>query len=342
MFEFKHIVSSIYLALLGLTLCADPGKTLLYYPFQPQLTWDGSSLVEAPTYQMELHCRDAATGAIHTIKAPPRALSGLSLWDGIVSTLRIADNRAVYARRSLDETWQDFPTAIHLGDTDAQVNGIPLLLFEADTPGQFLAMNFCPMFGKGREGSPCSWWRQNAGGTLEAEGLVPLELDGPVLVPARTAKGVDPVELAPRYRGLAPFLEFPVPVPGAFLVVSWKAGIIWVIRASPAHSVRAIRLMALDEPRLAGKIPHPPVLLGLQPMANGHVLAAIRHEAAVLDPSVTDAEFVWKDIDPLEGKVTEADPALVAGYPAAFRPFTFDLEGHVVPSQNLIAGSGGN
>ncbi|MBL0311473.1 MAG: hypothetical protein IPP78_01915 [Holophagaceae bacterium] len=224
-------------------------------------------------------------------------------------------------------------------------------------------MNVDLGFAKGNEASICSWWRQRNDGTLEPESVIPIELDYPVFFAVGGVQSSITTQLSGRYHGLAPFLEYPIRVPGAFLVVSWNAGVLWVIKDGYPFPSRTIRLISLDDDHLAGKIQHPPVLLGIQPMLNGHVLIAMRSEKAVLDPPkeslkepkekagtpategnapttpvMAHPEILWKDLDPLEGTLTEADSLFLGDAPRTLTSeadarqfsFRFDLNGHLL------------
>ena len=253
----------------------------------------------------------------------------------MATTLRMKEGTIVLSRRFPDGLWQDYATSLDGAKGPDGVQGVPLTLDESDVPHLYFAMNVVPGFTDGREAAPCAWWKQDDEGRLHPEALVPIELEGAVFRPVPVGRTFW-AHLEPRYRGLAPFLEHPVRVKGAFLVVSMHAGILWVIKDGNPLPSQAIKLVSLDAARLAGRVPHDSVLLGLQPMPNGHVLIAMRSEQAVLDPpgSVAHPQILWKDLDPLEGVLADADSDLVAKAPTVLEEngtiaFTLDEEGRL-------------
>ena len=331
---------------------------------QPVIFWDGSSLVESSFLSPRIRCGDPKTGTSQDVEAPTSndtaartGALGIGIWNGVVSVLQLKAGHIIFSRRSTEGVWQDFPTSL---DGPSDIQGVPLTLNETERSDRFFAMNVGLGFAKGNEGSICSWWRQRNDGTLEPESVIPIELDYPVFFAVGGVQSSITTQLSGRYHGLAPFLEYPIRVPGAFLVVSWNAGVIWIIKDGYPYPSRTIKLISLDDEHLAGKIKHPPVLLGIQPMLNGHVLIAMRSEKAVLDPPkekpkekvvtppaegsapsvpvMAHPEIVWKDLDPLEGTLSEADAIFLGDAPRTLTSeaeawhfsFKFDLSGHLV------------
>jgi hypothetical protein len=343
---------------------------------QPVIFWDGASLVESSFLGTRIRCGDPKTGTFQNIDAPTgtdtagrTGALGISVWNGVVSVLQLKDGHIIFSRRSSEGVWQDFPTSL---DGPHDIQGVPFTLNETERSDRFFAMNVGLGFAKGNEGSISSWWRQRNDGALEPESIVPIELDYPVFLAVSGTKSSITTQLSARYLGLAPFLEYPIRVPGAFLVVSWNAGVIWVIKDGYPFSSRTIKLISLDEEHLAGKIRHPPVLLGIQPMLNGHVLIAMRSEKAILDspkekpkepskekvvtpaqegnspsiPVMTHPEILWKDLDPIEGTLSDADAIFLGDAPRTLSSeaeawhfvFKFDLNGHLVFPKKGSAG----
>lgn len=354
------------IVLFGQVLVAQP-SVMMGISNQPVVFWDGSSLVESSFLGSRIRLGDPRMGTFQDIEAPTgtditarTGALGISVWNGVVSVLQLKAGHIVFSRRSTEGVWQDFPTSL---DGPSDIQGVPFTLNETERSDRFFAMNVSLGFAKGNEGSVCSWWRQRNDGTLEPESVIPIELDYPVFLAVSGTENSIVTQLSGRYLGLAPFLEYPIRVPGAFLVVSWNAGVIWIIKDGYPFPSRTIKLISLDDEHLAGKMKHPPVLLGIQPMLNGHVLIAMRSEKAVLDPpkekskepkekvvtpameegapsipKMVNPEIIWKDLDPLEGTLTEADSILLGDAPRNLTSeadawqfsFKFDLDGHLV------------
>ncbi|WP_316412176.1 hypothetical protein [Mesoterricola silvestris] len=208
-------------------------------------------------------------------------------------------------------------------------------MLETQAGKRFFVMFALPGFAKGREMSLCSWWVQGVQGVVEPEGLIPMELDGPVFEPEGRPGLVPWPKLKGKYGGLEPFLAFPVRAREAFLVVSMNAGILWIVPEDTHSPGRVVKLMGLTDEELAGTRKHPPVILDLQPMRDGRVLVALRTEKAIHEPNPRpDPGIVWKVVDPVPGRVEEPDPGLLEGAPDELDPqrpfsFTFDMDGRL-------------
>lgn len=275
------------------------------------------------------------------VKCPSDAL-GFTYWNGMATAIRFDGKQLRLSRRFTDGAWQDYPTSLDRGQGSDELFGVPSTLYEANTGGRFLAFDQMVGFTKGEEASPCSWWRQGPNGVLEPEGLIPLELDGPLFMAQQVRPGLALLQLRQRFGGLRPFLDYPLRVQGGFVVISWNAGVLWGIRDGAIMPQKAIRLIRLDDDLLSGKTPHLPVLLGAQPMRNGHVLVAMRAEDEIFskadgppaDGKPEAPKILWKEIDPLEGTVEEAEPSLVGDAPRHLvsgqaLSFRFDPDGRL-------------
>jgi len=264
----------------------------------------------------------------------------------------MADNTILISRQRTPGLWENF--TIDFGNFGREdFFGLPSKLYASDSSSRFFAMDVLPGYTKGNDASICSWWRQTDAGIFKAEGLIPVALEAPVFQVFQPAgpNGGRMAQASPRYQGLLPFLEFPVQVKGAFLVVSWNAGIIWVIKDDDPWPSRTIKLLPLDDDCLSGRKRHCPVLLGIQPMPNDRVLVAMRTRKAIEDsirmenapkstaPQPPDGpgmdEIEWKEIDPFEGRVGDPDPALLEGAPTSWPAgetlaFRFDLAGRLI------------
>ena len=302
---------------------------------EPHTYWDDGDLVEV--LENKLSIESAATGQIESIAAPAHSIS-LHTTNRTPACLRMVDGKILFAKRYPNCKWDHFETSLNQPSSANDLQGLPITLAGTAAPDRFIGMNLIVGFGHGREVSPCAWWKVNANGTLEPERLLPIELDGPVFlpVPENEPRGGF-MKLSPRYSGLIPFLEYPIRVPGAAVVVSMRAGILWVI-TDKAQTPRVIKLLPEQFEGLASRVDHPFALYGIQPMANGHVLAALRSREALFgDGGKATAEVIWREIDPLTGTVGEPDPELLGNAPRSLPvgrglSFRFTAKGRLIHS----------
>lgn len=318
---------------------------------QPGLVWSGGKRIRSLDFGRALEIADQKTGKEETLEEPESAL-GLTYRAGVATTCRLVDRTILVSQQRLPGLWENFPIDFGTFGRD-EFFGLPSKLYQTESGSRFFVMDVMPGFSKGRDASICSWWRQTNAGVFKAEALIPISLDAPVFQSFRPAGpgGAWMAQVALRYRGLLPFLEFPVQVKGAFLVVSWNAGIIWVIKDEDPWPSRTIKLLPLDDDCLSGRKQHSPVLLGIQPMPNDRVLVAMRTRKAIEDsirsetaPKSTVAQqseglaldqIEWKEVDPFEGRVGEPDPAILERAPTSWPvgetlPFGFDLAGRLM------------
>lgn len=319
--------------------------------------WAGDQFVITNSAQATIKTKKRLRGDRSVIQLPDGAV-GQSLWNGVVTSFRVLKNRTALSRRAPDGTWQDFPTALDRDFGTSQMRGFPFLLFESTREGRFFSYSRVPGFVRGEGASICSWWKQGPHGVLEPDDLIPLDLDSPVFLAPPRAPHAGIIATSNRYRGLEPFLDVPLRFAGGFVVVSWGAGIIWIISDDPTISNRTIHLSASDPDFLSGKKRHHPALLGIQITPANRVLAALRSdellyrgfESKEKDPEHSTSsredvdntpkakelfKIVWKEIDPREGTVTEPDGLDYPGAPGTFDPterftFCFDLNGNMV------------
>jgi len=320
--------------------------------------WDGDRLVEMNFMSPVLTFWNPNLGTSMNVDAPFGGL-GISVLDRTFSSTRVIDDTLVYSRMPLGESWQDYLISYEKGKTSQGVRGIPFLMFETHAGKRFFSMFALPGFAHGRDVSLCSWWVLGPQGVVEPESLIPMDLEEPVFEPEVRPETLPWPKLKPRYRGLEPFLEFPLRAKDAFLVVSMNTGIIWIVPEKAGTPLRVVKMMALSDDQLSGKQKHLPVILDIQPMMNGNVLVAMRSEKVIREPlkgvgspagvemngypgvgktepqgsqKVRTFEVVWKVLDPLEGKLEDPDSNLIGNAPMELeidRPFsfTFDMDG---------------
>ncbi|WP_306598072.1 hypothetical protein [Geothrix sp. 21YS21S-2] len=317
----------------------------------PGLVWSGGKRILSLDFGRALEIADQTSGKEETLEEPEGAL-GLTYRAGVATTCRLVDKTILVSQQRLPGLWENFPIDFGTFGRD-EFFGLPSKLYQTDTGSRFFVMDVMPGFSKGEDASICSWWKQTNGGVFKAEALIPIALDVPVFQAFHPVGpgGAWIAQVALRYQGLLPFLEFPIQVKGAFLVVSWNAGIIWVIKDDDPWPSRTIKLLPLDDDCLSGRKRHSPVLLGIQPMPNDRVLVAMRTRKAIeasirLEqaprssvPQPPDGqgldEIEWKEVDPFEGRVGDPDPAVLERAPTSWPAgetlaFRFDLAGRLI------------
>jgi hypothetical protein len=318
--------------------------------------WDNEKLAVSSFLSPRMEYWNPVSGQSFTIEVPVPAI-GVTVSKGVFSAVCLVGKDVVLLKRVPGEDWQTFPVSLSKGSGAGALRGVPTTLNESHTEARYFALSRYPGFAEGRTASLGSWWRQGAKGVLEPEALVPMELGEPVFEPVKDDSLVPMPKLKARYQGLDPFLEHPIRTKEAFLIVSLNAGILWVVPDDATVPRRTLKLMALEDAWLAGEVKHPSVILGIQPMPDGRVLVAMRSEKAVRDvarpeaasqkplraedpparPRIDHPEILWKILDPMEGPVGDADPALLGNAPLELDPerpfsFSFDVDGRLVAS----------
>lgn len=301
-------------------------------PTQIQQTWDDGNLVEGYFLSGSLTVHERGKPSV-SLRSPSGA-SGMSLWKGRGTALHVVNGKILLATKEERSAWIDKDTSLNQTSDPQGLLGLPISLLEADTPERFLAANFLLGFRHGNAASPLSTWRVSQRGTLEPGELIPLELDGPVFL-ATPSQALGPcMALAPRCKGLVPFLEFPIRVPDAFVVVSLGGGVLWTIKEKEAKVHRTIRLFPLEGDAPVGDGPHARRIHAIQPMPDGRLLAALRPpKPAKPAPGALEA-VRWKVVDPLTGIVADADATTLSGAPTNVPAgksltFRFDAKGRV-------------
>jgi hypothetical protein len=304
---------------------------------EPHTYWDDGNLVEV--LDNKLRIESSTTGQVESIVAPANSIS-LHMTNRIPACLRMVDGKILFAKRYPNGKWDNFETSLNQPSSPNDLLGLPITLVGTASPDQFLGMNLIVGFGQAQEVSPCSWWKASGNGILEAERLIPIELDSPIFIPApENEQRGGFMKLSPRYPGLIPFLEYPLRVPGAAVVVSMRSGILWVIQ-DKAQRPNVIKLLPEQFEGLARRVDHPFALYGIQPMPNGHILAALRSREALSGDGALPrpaAEVIWREIDPLTGSVTEPDPGLLGNAPRSLPwdrglSFRFTAKGRLIHS----------
>ena len=326
-------LESLHALLISSTvLCAHPATPVLGVAPQVQQVWDGDALVEGeyPTAQLT---RQTGNGPATQLQAPPGCI-GLTYWRGHCTALRQFNEKILLARKSPNTDWSLSNTSLNEQGEASGLRGMPMSLHEAAKPDHFLAMNVHLGFRQGPAASPLSGWRLGSDDTLRPLDILPLDLDGPVFTPTPPQSYGACMALSPRQAGLAPFLEFPLRVPGAFVVASLGAGVLWTISDDTLKVHRVIRLLPMLTERLAARADHPRAIHALQPTPAGQLLVALRSREALVETRDRSRKaqalekVEWREVDPLTGTVQDAPAALLHGAPQAIPAggaFTFRL-----------------
>ncbi|MBI1753891.1 MAG: hypothetical protein HY014_09410 [Acidobacteria bacterium] len=324
---------------------------------QPELFWDDNRLSILDGHDLRLLTENPLNGRFDAIEAPPGCL-GLSFWRGNAAAMRMADKQFFFSEWIGPGKWFDHPIAFN----PSREWGVPFRMYESEYPDSFFGINLDAGFVKDGEASCCAWYRKREDGKLQLESLVNLAWEEkPLFLGSSTDRKTGPVEISPPLKGLVPFLDHPIRVPGAFIVVSWRAGILWVIRDGMDSPSQVIDLIGIDRSLIRGESPFPSVILGIQPKKDGKVLIAHRDpkairalsprppaKAASNDESSALAggppqppEFpriVWKVLDPMRGTLEDCGESMPANAPKSlpseeaqwlFR-FGFDPQGRLV------------
>jgi len=323
------------LLLLGPALLPHPGALPAdSWGVAPQIqqAWDGDSLVEGPFLSDRVVVRREGSKDL-SIKAPSGS-SGLTHRNGRSVALRLFDGKLLLSMKDLETGWRDYDTSLNQPSESGGLQGIPISLHATAKGDRFLATNFTLGFRQGGKASALSWWRLAAGGTLEPEGIIALERDGPVFL-ATPEQALGPcMDLAPRQGDLLPFLEFPLRVPGGFVVVSLGSGVLWTIREDNQRVHRVIPLRASSLSGLAARPEGGRTLHAIQPTREGKLLAALRGGKLPETAGERREAVLWREVDPMEGTVLEPGPEALKGLPHSLPAggsltFRFDPVGRV-------------
>lgn len=349
-----HDLATLIYALVGASILSAQMMLLPAKRPQPELLWNSGTLAVLNESGTKLLVSNPQDGLYHTIE-PPLGCLGMTAWMGKVTSVRLVGEAFYYSERLAPGKWNDYPIV-----NEPKESGLPFRLYESEHPDLFFGINVDLGFVKDRVGSCCAWFRKRDNGHLEIDGLITLEWDTkPIFNALNNNEGFVTAAPTKELTGLAPFLDHPIRVPGAFIVVSWRAGILWVIEDGKISASRVVDLIGIEKGLVRGDQVFPVVILGIQPMKDGKILIAHRDPRAIhalaapkqnrakeaLDPSPAPPllpEFpaiLWKIWDPLKseppseapsefiGRAPMSLPAEVAQW--TFR-FGFDLQGKLV------------
>lgn len=287
---------------------------------QPQIMWgeDGSlALIEQAGTALKMG--NPKTGNFQQIHLPSGTL-GVSVFESQISCARFEDGKFLLSRFGAGDAARTFIIDAEMG-TDSR--GFPMALYETKEPGLYLGINVDTGFVKSGEASCCAWWREAGDGRFVMESIISIGLDHPLYLPVRKDGQSLYAQSHLSYGGMFPILDYPIRVSGAFIVVSWSAGKMWVIRDGDLFPMRTIELASLKPDQIAGKVQFPAVMLGVQPMPNGHLLVAKRDASTLnqnrsmdrpkpsdqsMSPSEECTRIEWVDVDPMIGTLRPAKP----------------------------------
>ena len=315
----------------------------------PQITWDSQAMTILDTMGTSIKIGDYKDRTFKSIPSPSSIFS-FNYSGGSLHSVGMVDNIFEYRQRALAGAWETHPIVKAEGDC-----GIPFFLYATERKDQFLGVNVDTGFVVAGEASNCAWFGLGEDGKLRLQSVIPLELDGPVHTGLQAGGGYRMALVRPRYAWLVPFLDHPIRVPGAFVVVSMQAGMLWVIEDGSPFAKR-IDLAGSDGLSVGKGSGLPPVLLGVQPLRNGHLLIARLNPARYSDsrpadpgaPGALEApsgpsrpgplELLWIDLDPVSGDHHPAGldvlgnaPTSLASWQEAWSfSFGLDLGGRVV------------
>ena len=307
----------------------------------PVIVWDGNTLGAIEGSGQKIHTVSLDSGERRTFSPPVGTLRAY-LWGGTVHAIRLVDQNFFYTFRNPDGSWSEAQIEFNPGQC-----GHPATILPSDKPDWFFAMNVDTGFVVNGEASCCAWWRRSGDGKLRLEELIPIEWEGPAFIPFRiegNARFAIPTPFRP---GLIPILDAPIRVPGAIIVVSLKAGILWVIKDGMPFPTRVVDLNGIGKEFIKGKHPFPDIILGLQPLRNGHLLIAKRslraveetHKSFLVEPigpvkmnyelarrewdvaTTAFPEIEWVDLDPLTGQIEKPDGLIVANAPIQLKTY---------------------
>ncbi|MFN8010357.1 MAG: hypothetical protein U0P81_03030 [Holophagaceae bacterium] len=329
---------------------------------QPNIIWGESNLAIIQGNGTRVQQGEIPQGPLKEIHLPSGTI-GASIRNGVISVVRLLKTDFMYYKRNPAGLIEEYPIEI---DVDGGQRGYPSYIYETDQPGVFFAINVETGFVKDGEASCCAWYRKTERNSLTLSSLIPIDWEGPTYLPTRQ-NGKPFISQRSSFRpGLFPFLDYPIRVPGAFIVVSWKAGILWVVKDGDPFPFKTIDLIGIDREFVIGKHPFPPVILCVQPMRNGHLLIARRTASAIsetykhygvapIGEALRDAEYSfaakerdtatnayseieWEELDPLEGSRQKADLFMISKAPLRLKDekdatsyiFGFDLQERLI------------
>lgn len=333
---------------------------------QPVIIWSNDALIVIEKNGRQIKIGDIISRIFYCkIEARPNTL-GISASSGNIIDVRLVGDKYYYGRSpiSREGLWEDHEIVV---DETSDQRGVPFKLYETNIPNLYFAINVDTGFVKNGEASCCSWWKSTENGALQLDEIIQVKWgDRPAMLPLKN--NGKPLYAVPSMAlpGLFPFLDEPIRIPGAFVLVSWKAGVLWVIKDGASSINRVIDLNRIGEDFVRGIHPFPSVILGIQPLPDGKILIAKRSEPAIsetyksfqIEPesrkpqkndyaaaeterggaTVVYPEIEWIELDPLKGGFKNVDSALIVNAPFALHSnrdidtfsFGFDPSGRLI------------
>lgn len=302
---------------------------------QVQQAWDGDSLVEGTDLSDQVVI--LREGHPDTFIKAPSGSSGVTHRNGHSVSLRLFDGKFLLSTRDMDTGWRDHDTSLNQPGEPGGLQGVPISLHATTKADRFFATNFTLGFRQDGKASALSWWRLTPAGVLRPESILPLDWDGPVFLAAPEQAMGPCMNLAPRHGNLVPFLEFPIRVPGSFVVVSLGSGILWTITEENQKIHKVFQLGSSLAAGSASRREGGRLIHAIQPTREGKLLAALRGSESFDVEGVASEEILWREIDPMEGTVREPSPEILEGLPRTIpsggtMTFRFDPTGRVKAS----------
>lgn len=304
---------------------------------QLQLVWGKDRLVSTGGLGTRMNLQVFGHPKPVQIRNPTGTLS-LSASDQDVWATRFIQGNYYLSRKRLDDSWESFPIEVGEGG----FRGAPCNLYPSGRPDLFFGMQAEFGFRFGEQASCCSWWRLRQDGVVVPQAIITLEMDKPIYRPVDVMGSPSFAVITQDHRGLLPICDFPIQVPGAFVIVSWQAGVLWVVPDGQTSARHRIELLPWAGSGLAQGPKARPGLLGIQPMKNGNLLVACRTDQpagnAKPEEEPANIHILWKVVDPESGHVADADDQLLAGAPRHLSSeseierfaFSFDEQGRLV------------
>lgn len=332
---------------------------------QPVIIWGENYLAIIEKFGTVVKFGDLTHGGFYREFLPRPNTLGVSTTNNYIVDVRLINDKFYSGKLSTKGSIEE-ELEIEMG-RDPEQRGFPTRLYETDQPDLYFAINVDTGFIKNKEASCCSWWRRTESRSLRLDKIIPIKwIDEPALLPIQNNGKPVYAAFSKAVPGLFPFLDAPIRVPGAFIVVSWKAGVLWVIKDGSSTPNKVIDLIGIDKNFVTGMHPFPCVILGIQPLQNGKILVARRSYSAIhesyklfniemknpnpqpIEYRVNDTEqhiativfpeIEWVEVAPLSGEISKPDTSLIASAPVLLKSvddiaqftFGFDPGGRLV------------
>ena len=198
-------------------------------------------------------------------------------------------------------------------DLKKDPSGVPHFIHETEDPGRFLGYSVYGGFVSSGEASPCSWWRRIGNNVVELEAIVNLDYNGkPIFLPYQATEGALYAEKNRALAGVFHLMDYPIRIPGAFVVVSLRSGIFWIVRDAEPFAGRMIDVCKLSSDLIKGEKDFEPMVLGVQPTKSGKLLIACRTEVSFVKTqndqglNQENIDIKWLLVDPVVGDIVDA------------------------------------